>query len=103
MSAVSVTLAANDQDKPANPAEPLEDDQASPGHQPRVRRHEQGPAQPRLQLRRLDDLLRLHAGGGAGERSSGGVLPASNVAGSSQWRSDMVKQAKNTICLWYDG
>ena len=22
--------------------------------------------------------------------------------GSSQRRSDMVKQAKNTICLWYD-
>ena len=23
--------------------------------------------------------------------------------GSSRWRSDMMKQAKNTICLWYDG
>ena len=23
--------------------------------------------------------------------------------GSSRWRSDMDKQAKNTICLWYDG
>src|SRR4051794_565482 len=22
---------------------------------------------------------------------------------SSRWRSDMAKQAKNTICLWYDG
>src|SRR4026209_2924573 len=27
--------------------------------------------------------------------------PAS--VGSSRWRSDMDKQAKNTICLWYDG
>ena len=23
--------------------------------------------------------------------------------GSSRWRSDMTKPAKNTICLWYDG
>src|ERR1051325_1527237 len=23
--------------------------------------------------------------------------------GSSRWRSDMAKPAKNTICLWYDG
>src|SRR5258707_11327627 len=29
------------------------------------------------------------------------LTPASG--GSSRWRSDMDKQAKNTICLWYDG
>ena len=29
----------------------------------------------------------------------------SNAAsgGSSRWRSNMLKPAKNTICLWYDG
>ena len=41
----------------------------------RVRRHEQGPEAPRLQLRRLDDLLRLHASRGHGERSQRRVLP----------------------------
>jgi predicted 3-demethylubiquinone-9 3-methyltransferase (glyoxalase superfamily) len=25
-----------------------------------------------------------------------------SASGSSQWRSDMAKPAKNTICLWYD-
>jgi hypothetical protein len=24
------------------------------------------------------------------------------LGGSSRWRNDMVKPAKNTICLWYD-
>src|SRR5215210_3307369 len=27
----------------------------------------------------------------------------SGLGGSSQWRSDMMNPAKNTICLWYDG
>ncbi len=34
----------------------------------RVRRHEQGPQETRLQLRGLNHLLRLHAGRGHGER-----------------------------------
>src|SRR3954467_3471860 len=25
------------------------------------------------------------------------------AGGSSRWRNDMNNQAKNTICLWYDG
>src|SRR5438874_7928569 len=33
--------------------------------------------------------------------ASASSAPASG--GSSRWRSDMVKPAKNTICLWYDG
>src|SRR3954452_11697275 len=33
--------------------------------------------------------------------ASASLTPASG--GSSRWRSDMVKLAKNTICLWYDG
>src|SRR3977135_440873 len=32
--------------------------------------------------------------------ASTSLTPASG--GSSRWRSDMVKPAKNTICLWYD-
>src|SRR5687768_13548105 len=28
---------------------------------------------------------------------------AAPSGGSSRWRRDMMKQAKNTICLWYDG
>jgi 2-polyprenyl-6-hydroxyphenyl methylase/3-demethylubiquinone-9 3-methyltransferase len=34
----------------------------------------------------------------AKERS---LTPAAD--GSSRWKSDMTKSAKNTICLWYDG
>ena len=36
---------------------------------------EQGPQAPRLPLRRADRLLRLHAGGRAGQRPRDGVLP----------------------------
>ena len=38
-----------------------------PPHHPRIRRDEQGPQGQRLQVRRIDDLLRLHAGHRDGE------------------------------------
>ena len=47
--------------------------QASGKHS-RVRRHEQRPEKTRLQLRRLDHLLCLHAGSRHGERPLGKVL-----------------------------
>ena len=40
-----------------------------------IRRHEQGSARARIQIRRPDDLLRLHAGGGHGQRPPGRLLP----------------------------
>ena len=46
-----------------------------PPHTPRIRRDEQGPQGPRLQVRRIHDLLRLHAGHRDGERPSRGLLP----------------------------
>ena len=41
----------------------------------RVRRHEPRAQAPRLHLRRLDDLLRLHAGDGHGQRPHPTLLP----------------------------
>ncbi len=42
---------------------------AGAGPHRRIRRHEPGPAAARIQVRRLDHLLRLHAGDRHGERS----------------------------------
>jgi 3-methyladenine DNA glycosylase Tag len=47
----------------------------SPGAHGRVGRDEQGLAEGRLQVRRIDDLLRLHAGSRDGERPPDDVLP----------------------------
>ena len=41
----------------------------------RIRRAEQGSEEARLSIRGFDDLLRLHAGRGHGERPHGGLLP----------------------------
>ena len=49
--------------------------QKLPARTRRIRRHEQRPEKARLQLRRLDHLLRLHAGGRHGERPLGKLLP----------------------------
>ena len=46
-----------------------------PARTPRVRRAEPGPVAPRLQVRGVDHLLRLHAGSGHGERSHDRLLP----------------------------
>src|SRR5262249_52643839 len=40
-----------------------------------LRRHQPRPEAPRLPLRGIDHRLRLHAGGGHGERPSGDLLP----------------------------
>ena len=52
------------------PAEgqPAGDDERRPGTDGGVRRAEQGPEEARLQVRRFDDLLRLHAGRRPGGR-----------------------------------
>ena len=42
-----------------------------PARTPAIRRPEQGFARARLQIRRPDDLLRLHASGGDGQRPPG--------------------------------
>jgi 3-methyladenine DNA glycosylase Tag len=55
--------------------ERLEDHEADPAELETVRRPEQGAEAPRLQVRGVHHLLRLHAGGRHGERSRGGVLP----------------------------
>ena len=47
-----------------------------------IRRDEQGPDEARVQIRGLDDLLRVHAGDRNGERSRGGVLPVSGNQGT---------------------
>ena len=52
-------------------AEPRRD----PGDNAGVRRHEQGPQEARLPLRRLHHLLRLHAGHRHGQRPRGHVFP----------------------------
>ena len=31
------------------------------------------------------------------------IVFSAALGGSSRWRNEMMKQAKNTICLWYDG
>ena len=41
----------------------------------RIRGHEQGSQEPRVCLRGPHDLLRVHAGGGHGQRPHGGLLP----------------------------
>jgi DNA-3-methyladenine glycosylase I len=46
----------------------------------RIRRNEQGSEEARLQLRRIDHLLRLHAGRWNGQRPRCGVLPLSFIA-----------------------
>ena len=50
------------------PRQPLANAPAGPGAHAAVRRAQQGPPGSRIQVRRLDDLLRVHAGRGDGER-----------------------------------
>jgi len=57
---------------------------------PRIGRNEQGSEEARVHVRRLDDLLRLHAGGGNGERSHGGVLPQGSGLAARFWLADRV-------------
>ena len=52
----------------------------------RVRRDEQGPEEARLQLRRQDDLLRLHAGRRHGERSHHRLLSLRPHVNLDPWR-----------------
>ena len=55
----------------------------------RVGRLQQGPAEARIQVRRLDDHLCAHAGDGDGERPPGDVLQAwgsrERIAVSGEW------------------
>ena len=51
--------------------------QGCSGHDGDFRPHEQGAGQARLPLRRIDDLLRLHAGDRDGQRSSGRLFSVS--------------------------
>ena len=53
-----------------------------PGDDARIRRDGEGPEASRIHLRRLDDLLRLHAERGPGRRPRRGVL-AGRLAGGS--------------------
>jgi len=48
----------------------------------RIRRDEQGSSRPRVQLRRLDDLLRLHASRRDGRRPPCRLLPQGRLNGS---------------------
>ncbi len=64
-----------------------------------VRRAEQGPEAPRLQLRGLDDLLRVHAGGGDGERSPGAlrVLPRTTAASGARRRCGVTRTSAHSL------
>mgnify|MGYP003693662049 CR=1 FL=1 len=59
--------------------EPAEEPRGRAGQVARERRHVQGAAEGRLQVRRLDHLLRLHAGLGHGRRPYRGLPSASGV------------------------
>src|SRR4249920_1359715 len=56
-------------------AESLDEDGPGAAEYAGVRRHEPRAQAARLHFRRLDDLLRVHAGDGDGERPPDDVLP----------------------------
>ena len=66
--------------------QPLARDVAGAGDDARVRRLQQGPAAPRLQVRRLDDHVRAHAGHGHGQRSRGDAASATGKSAGSGTR-----------------
>ncbi len=64
-----------------------------------IRGHEQGASRARLSLYRPDDLLRLHAGDGHGERPCCSLLPARGAAGALRLRLAREGEA----AMWSDG
>jgi len=62
------------------PTELAKVSQASPRANRRFRCNQQRSQTTRFQFRGLDDLLCLHAGGGNGKRSPGGLFPLSGFA-----------------------
>ena len=64
---------------------------SAPGADTGVGPHERGAGQPRLPLRRADDLLRVHAGGRDGQRSSPHLLsPRGAAAAGGERQRDEV-------------
>src|SRR5580698_1425407 len=53
----------------------MDGDGPAPGKNVRIRRHEQRSEKPRLQVRRLNHLLRLHASHRPGKRPHADLLP----------------------------
>ena len=59
--------------------EPPPHAEGRPADDRRVRRDEPRPQEARVHVRRVDDLLRVHAGDGDGERPLGGVFPVQAI------------------------
>ena len=68
--------------------EQVQDDQAGPGRDRRVTRDLEGSRRARLQIRRADDRLCLHAGGRHGQRSSGDLPSSRGLRRSSRARDE---------------
>src|SRR6266853_809513 len=70
-------------------AQPLEGCLADSGDFARIRRIQQGPQAPGIQLRRPDGRLRLHAGGWNGERSRRRLFPLSEDPAGARESQDV--------------